>query len=194
MITKFYPPMRLKVFVDDITARLKGKIREIAETAKKVTMKKLEEEVEKKGLQLSVTENGKEAKSKMIASCGFLEKEVRQFSREEGVTLADSVGTLCVDSRTRVKRLGAKEKARRKKCTEMFSLTKKNKTFPNSYTKVCVKKLLRAGMMPARAWGIQAVGISPTERVKIQETDGSSCGQKRVRPPCLCSWKHTPLK
>ena len=38
--------------------------------AKKV-MKKLKQEVEKKRLKLSVTENGKEGKSKMIASCGF---------------------------------------------------------------------------------------------------------------------------
>ena len=97
--------------------------KEVAEMAKKV-MKKLKEEVEKKGLTLSVTENGKEGKSKTIASCGFLENELRQFSREEGVTLADSVETLGVDLGTRVKRylrtkvqmLGAKEKARRKKC------------------------------------------------------------------------------
>ena len=47
----------------------------------------------------------------MIASCGFLENELSQFSKEERVTLADSVGTLGVDLRTRVKRLGAKEKA-----------------------------------------------------------------------------------
>ena len=39
-----------------------------------------------------------------------------KFSKEEGVTLADSVETLGVDLRTRVKRLGAKEKAKRKKC------------------------------------------------------------------------------
>ena len=39
--------------------------------AKKV-MQKLKEEVVKKGLKLSVTENGKEVKSKMIAPCGFL--------------------------------------------------------------------------------------------------------------------------
>ena len=44
---------------------------------------KLKEEVEKKGLKLSVTENGKEGKSKMIAFCGFLENELRQFSKEE---------------------------------------------------------------------------------------------------------------
>ena len=44
----------------------------MVEIAKKV-MKKLKEQVKKKGLKLSVTENGKEGKSKMIASCGFLE-------------------------------------------------------------------------------------------------------------------------
>ena len=44
----------------------------------------------------------------MIASCGFLQNELGQFSKEL-VTLADSVETLSVDSRT-----GAKEKARRK--------------------------------------------------------------------------------
>ena len=96
--------------------------------AKKV-MKKLNEEVEKSGLELSVTENGEEGKSKMITSCGFLDNELRQFSREAGVTLADGVDTLGIDLRTRVKRLGAKEKARRKKCKVTFSLTKKNKAF-----------------------------------------------------------------
>ena len=43
---------------------------------------------------------------------GFLENELRQFSREDGVTLADSVETLGVDLRTRVKRLGAKRKSK----------------------------------------------------------------------------------
>ena len=57
--------------------------------AKKV-MGKLKEG-ERKGHKLSVTENGKEGKSKMIASCGFLEDEPRQHSKEQGVTMADSV-------------------------------------------------------------------------------------------------------
>ena len=99
----------------------------MAERAKKV-MKKLKEEVEKKGLKLSVTENGEEGKSKMIATCGFLENELSsQFSKEAGVTLADSVETLGVDLRRRVKSLGAKAKARRKKCKVRFSLKKKKK-------------------------------------------------------------------
>ena len=79
----------------------KGKNRDVAEMAKKV-MKKLKEEVDGKGLELSMTEGGKEGKSKMIASCGFLENELRQYNKEEGVTRV--VGTLGVDLRTRVLR------------------------------------------------------------------------------------------
>ena len=41
----------------------------VVELANKV-MKKFQK-VERKGLKLSVTEDGKEGKSKMIASCGF---------------------------------------------------------------------------------------------------------------------------
>ena len=89
--------------MDDITALLIGKNKEVAEMAKKV-MKKLQEEVEKKGLKLSVTENGKERKGKMFASCGFLEDELRQCSKEGGVTLADRVETLGVDLKTREKK------------------------------------------------------------------------------------------
>ena len=64
------------------------------------------------------------------------------------------------DLRTRAKRLGAKEKARRKKCKVRFSLVKKNTAFQKSYTKKGVKKLLRAGMMPARTWGVHAVAAA----------------------------------
>ena len=44
-VTRIYPPLKLRVFVDDITALLMGKNKVVAEMAKKV-MKKLEEEVE----------------------------------------------------------------------------------------------------------------------------------------------------
>ena len=88
----------------------------------------------------------------MIASCDFWENELRQFSREERVTMTDSVGTLGVDLRTRVRGLGATEKARRKKCKARFSLSKKNEAFQKSYIKVGVKKLPRASMVPARTW------------------------------------------
>ena len=60
--------------MDDTTALVKGRNKDVAERAKKVIIK-IKEEVDKKGLKLSVTENGREGKSKMIASCGFLENE-----------------------------------------------------------------------------------------------------------------------
>ena len=78
-VTKICPPLKLRVFVYDITALLMVKNKVVAELAKKV-MKKLKKEVERKGLKVSVTEDGKEGKSKMIVSCGFLESELSQFS------------------------------------------------------------------------------------------------------------------
>ena len=114
----------------------------------------------------------------MIASGGFLENELRQFSREEGVTWADSVETLGVDLKTRVNKLGAKEKARRKKCNVRVSIIKKNEAFPKNYMKVCVKKLLRAGMMPARTWRAHAVGMSPTERFQLRRQMAAAAGKK----------------
>ena len=75
---------------------------------------------------MSVTENGKERKRKMIASCDFLENELRQYSKEEGVTVADSVDILGVDLRNESQEVGAKELAVR------FSTVKKNKALPCS--------------------------------------------------------------
>ena len=114
----------------------------------------------------------------MIASCGFLEGELRQFSKEERVTVADSVDTLGVVQRTRVKKLGAKEEARRKMCKVGFSVIKKNKVFQKSYMKVGVKKLSRAGMMPARTWGVHAVEMAPTERFKLRRQMVAAAGKK----------------
>ena len=60
-VTQFYLPLKLRVSVDVITALLMEKNKFMAEMAHMV-MKKRREEVEKKGLKLSVNENGKEGK------------------------------------------------------------------------------------------------------------------------------------
>ena len=103
----------------------------------------------------------------------------------QDVTLADSVETLGVDLRTRVKSLGAKEKARRKKCHVRFSIIKKNKALQKNYMKVGVKKLLRAGMVPARTWRVHAVGMSPTERVKLRRQMAAAADKKSTTPLSL---------
>ena len=107
----------------------------------------------------------------MIVSCGFLKNEPSQFSKEEGVTLTDSVETLGVDLRTRVKRLGAKEKREEKKCLVRFSIIKNNKAFQKNYMKV-------GGYGASESVEAHAVAMAPIERLKIEETNGSGSGQK----------------
>ena len=76
-VTKIYPPLKLRVFVDGITAllmekdKLMGVNREVAEAAKKV-MKRPREEAEEKGLKLSVNENWKVRKEQDDCFVRFL--------------------------------------------------------------------------------------------------------------------------
>ena len=76
--------------------------------------------------------------------------------------MATSVETLGVDLRTRTKQLEAKERSRRKKC------------------RTGVRKLLRTGLFPARAWTGQAVGIAPTERLKLRRQMAAAAGAKEL--------------
>ena len=149
--------------MDDLTALLMEKDREVAEI----------EEIERGSRRqkrphiVSVSENGKEGKSKMMASCGFLEDELRQYSQEDEVTMADSVETLGVDLRKKESR--RKEQARRKK---MY------KAFQKNYMKLGGEMLLRAGMVPASFWRVHAVGIAPTERLKLRRQVAAAAGKK----------------
>ena len=52
-VAKIYLPLKLRVFLHDITTLLMEKDREVDEMAKKVMKKLKEEEVDKKGLKLS---------------------------------------------------------------------------------------------------------------------------------------------
>ena len=75
-----------------VTAVVEGRNTElpgIAETDLRATSREVKEE----GLELSITEGGKEGKSKVTALCSFLEDEVSR-----------------VDLRTRTKQLGSERK------------------------------------------------------------------------------------
>ena len=61
-----------------------------------------------------------------------------------------------------------------------FSLIKKNNAFQKDYMKTEVKKLLRAGMMPARIWGVHAVEMAPTERLKLRRQMAAAAGKKNT--------------
>ena len=74
-----------------------------------------------KGSEISVTESGKGRTEQN--DCVVLEDELVQCSKEEVVTMGNSVETLGVD-------------LRRKKCKVRFSLIERNKLFQKCYMKV----------------------------------------------------------
>ena len=50
--------------------------------------------------------------------------------------------------------------------------------FQEELHEVSVKKLLRAGMMPARTWGVHAVGMAPTERLTLRRQMATAATKK----------------
>ena len=78
----------------------------------------------------------------------------------------------------RVKRPGAKEEKRRKKCKVRFSLIKKNKAFPKNYMKVGGQEVAVCGLLPARTWEVHASGVAPAERLKLRRQMAAAAGKK----------------
>ena len=54
------------------------------------------------------------------------------------------------------------------------------KALQKNYMKVVVKKLSRAGMVPARTWGVHAARMSPTERLKLRRQMAATAGKKNT--------------
>ena len=129
-LQKCYPPLKLRVFVDDIKGPLMEKNKEVAEMTKKV-MKRLRED-EKKGL---MKRERQEKDDCIVWLPGSRAASMQQGRRSDG-------GKQCGNAGSRLENLGAKEKARRKKCKVRFSLVKKNEAFQKNNMKVRVKKLL----------------------------------------------------
>ena len=75
------------------------------------------------------------------------------------------------------KQLGA-ENGRRKKCDVRFSFTMKNSVCQKNSMRIGVRKLLRRGLVPARVLGGRAVGIAPTERLKLARQMEAAAGRK----------------
>ena len=67
-VMKMCPPMKLKVVVDEIIPVMAGRNKELLGIADNV-LRALGTELEEKGLKLSMTEGGKEGKTKVVASC-----------------------------------------------------------------------------------------------------------------------------
>ena len=78
--------------------------------------------------------------------------------------MADSVETLGVDLRTRVKRLGEEVQGEILACQE----------------EQCLPKELHegAGLVPARTWEVHAVEMAPSERYKLRRQMAAAAGKK----------------
>ena len=150
--------------------------------AKKV-MKKLKKRWRGKGLKMSVTEGGEGGKSKMIASCGFLENELRQ---------ADSVETLGVDLRTGVKGWERRKSEEEEVQGEILA-HKQELNISKELHDIGVEKLLRAGMMP-QGPGSHAVGMVRTERLKLRRQMAAAAAGKKSTTSLSYSWKYLALK
>ena len=80
-VTKVYPPMKMKGFVDDSTRRLKSR-RKGAAKGSRAYLAELDRG-ERNGLKLSLTAEGKKGKSKVIVSCKFLERNCKKTVRKK---------------------------------------------------------------------------------------------------------------
>ena len=142
---KVYPPMILKVLVDEITAFPSGRNKDLAGIAGRV-LKATSMEVGKKGPKLSITERGEEGDSKVVASCIYLEGKFQECSIREEVGLATSVEKEGVDLSTRTRSIW-EQRRRRVGKSAMY---------------------MWMGQVAASRWRGQAVGISPTVRLEVE--------------------------
>ena len=81
-VVKVVPPLKLKVFVEDITALMEVRYNELAGIAEKVLMS-TKGKVEENCFKLSNTEGGKVGLSKVMALCGYLEEKFWECNKKE---------------------------------------------------------------------------------------------------------------
>ena len=139
-------------------------------------VRKLKEEVEDKGLKLSITEKREKEKSEMITSCRYPEEKLRECS-QKGVSVADSVETLGVDLRTPTKQLGTKGKSEKEQMQcDIHAHQEKSDLPEKSYEDWC-ETAVEDGIA-SRESGRQAVGISPKERLKLRRQMAAAAGKQ----------------
>ena len=107
----------------------------------------------------------------MTASCSFLKGRFRNAEKVV-VGLATSVETQGVDLRTRTKQLGAKERARRKKCGVRFSHGQEESG--------CSEELYEGGLGTRESVERTGRGHCARREVEVEEADGGSSGQERI--------------
>ena len=146
--------------MDDVTTFKSGRNKELVEMAEKV-LKELKRVVEERCLKLSITERReRDERARPSLPASIWRRGFRESIREREPSIWE-----------------AKEKARRK-CDVRFSLVTKNRLFQKNYTWIGVRKLLRTGLVLARAWRGEVVGSVPTEKLKLRRQMAAVAGKK----------------
>ena len=106
-----------------------------------------------------------------------MEDEVRQCSNE-GVTMANSVETLGVDLRMRVKDLGAKEKREKKEVQSEILANQEERSFPEELHDGGDQEVAASGFGASKNVESACSRDGSHGKVKFEETGGSSSKQK----------------
>ena len=141
---------------------------------------------------MSITKAGNEGKNQAISSCEYLEERFWECSKKEGVVFATNVETLG-GGLEKEKQRSWERRRRRKESSAMRDVRlsgKINRVCQKNYMMIGVRKLLRTGLVPATAWRGQAVGIAPTERLKLRrQMAAAAAGKKESVSLSLSSWR-----
>ena len=73
---------------------------------------------------------------------------------------------------------GSERKVEKKEVRGEILVYQENRIFQKSHLRTGVRKLSRTGLVPARAWGGQTVGIAPAERLKLRRQIAAAAGWK----------------
>ena len=80
---------------------------------------------------------------------------------------------------------GSERKSEKNEVQSEILAYQEEQSLPEELHEGGVKKLLRAGMVPARTWGAHAAGMAPTERLKLRRQMAAAAGKKGTTPLSL---------
>ena len=199
---KVYPPMQLKMFVDDITASLEWAKRGVGRYCGEGSDGKKDGCGEKRSKAVGPgrRNRGEEQGDCVIESSG---REVSGIWQERS-GLATSVETPGVDLRTRTKQLGAKGEARRSKGDVRFTITRSKREGETEVPSEVLTRLkesrpsqklfedwstevAESGFGPCESVERTSLGHHAHRKAEVETTDGSSNKQDRI---CLAISLH----
>ena len=174
-LQEVYPSLKLKVFVDDVAAFMEGRNWELPGIAGKV-VRSISREVEEKDFRLSITEGGKEGKSKVIASCSDLEEKLQECTKREGGGLATSVAISGVDLRTRTKQLRGGQK---EEVMGVLNCQKQSRLSEKPYDDWC-EEVAEDGLWSCESVVRASSGQCACRKVEVEKADGGSSKQEGI--------------